>query len=546
MFKIIIADDEIHIRELITKCINQSGLGMNVVGAAENGEDAFRLIEQHQPGLLITDVCMPGTGGLDLIEKIRKHTHYQELKIIIISGYDEFLYVQKALKLGVSDYLLKPFLPEELLSRLMDIRQELERKQLLVQNFSTLVHSFQNQLTIRQERFLKQIISCNSNLEYVKETSGQMGIELNFTHYGAALLKLSSEKTGSALDAKEQMALEEILLSVKERYFHSNLQSYGMRLENNIVFLLFGSHDKNMEVTIRHITEGIARLSESLKRYYHVILHCALGHLGQSLESIPSSYEEARYVMRTHCWENHSFAMYRSAGKELDETILYKKSEKLEEELLLHIKMANHTNALHVFQLMLNNYTGIDVCHMEDLDAFLLKLLFNLENLLREAEADKDFLLKIHLHEGLRSQLLYGDIWEVQRFMNTIITEACHYFHALRQNKGEKIVRQIKLLIDHNLSNEEMDLEQIANQLYFSSNYLRRIFKQVAGESFSDYLIRRRMEAARDKLKDKTKKINDVSQECGYSNQRYFASAFKKYYGYTPTEYRDNAKGDLQ
>lgn len=93
-------------------------------------------------------------------------------------------------------------------------------------------------------------------------------------------------------------------------------------------------------------------------------------------------------------------------------------------------------------------------------------------------------------------------------------------------------------MIEKNLSNESFSLESAAGQLYFSSNYIRQLFKQKVGESFIEYLIRRRMETARGLLVDSTLQIQKIAEETGYSNARYFASCFKKYYGCTPTECR--------
>jgi len=99
-------------------------------------------------------------------------------------------------------------------------------------------------------------------------------------------------------------------------------------------------------------------------------------------------------------------------------------------------------------------------------------------------------------------------------------------------------------LIEKNIDNEEFGLEEASGKLYFSHNYIRQIFKQITGESFMEYLIRRRMETARELLKNGTLKIQDVAVKTGYSNQRYFASCFKKYYGCTPTEYRNQLEGE--
>ena len=106
------------------------------------------------------------------------------------------------------------------------------------------------------------------------------------------------------------------------------------------------------------------------------------------------------------------------------------------------------------------------------------------------------------------------------------------------ESKAETLVKQIKLLIEDNLSNEDVGLEWVAEQLHFSTSYIRQTFKQQEGENLGEYLIRRRMERAGKLLQNTSLMIQEVAMECGYSDQRYFASSFKKFYRCTPTQFK--------
>ncbi len=96
----------------------------------------------------------------------------------------------------------------------------------------------------------------------------------------------------------------------------------------------------------------------------------------------------------------------------------------------------------------------------------------------------------------------------------------------------------MKLLLENNIKDSTVDLEWVADKVHFSSSYVRQIFKQHTGEGVGEYLIRKRMEHAGMLLQNTSLKIQEVSEECGYENQRYFASSFKKFYGCTPTEFK--------
>lgn len=111
-------------------------------------------------------------------------------------------------------------------------------------------------------------------------------------------------------------------------------------------------------------------------------------------------------------------------------------------------------------------------------------------------------------------------------------------FRSLHREHTDKLVYTLKELIEENIPNEEFSLENADAQVYFSANYIRQLFKQKVGESFMEYLIRRRMETARTLLVDSTMQIQRIAEQTGYSNSRYFASCFKKYYGCTPSECR--------
>ena len=106
MFRVLIADDEETIRNGLKNLIESYDIGLSVIATAEDGEMAISLIEEYKPEIILMDINMPFMNGLEVIEQIRKTN--ENTKIIIISGYNQFDYAQKALELGVFSYLLKP------------------------------------------------------------------------------------------------------------------------------------------------------------------------------------------------------------------------------------------------------------------------------------------------------------------------------------------------------------------------------------------------------------------------------------------------------
>ena len=144
----------------------------------------------------------------------------------------------------------------------------------------------------------------------------------------------------------------------------------------------------------------------------------------------------------------------------------------------------------------------------------------------------------------LKHHFTKSSLREAAAVLERYVRDACAPFRSINTEHSAKLIYTLKDMIEKNLSNENFSLESAASQLYFSSNYIRQLFKQKTGESFMEYLIRRRMETARYLLVESDLQIQKVAEETDYSNARYFASCFKKYFGCTPTECRAGAPAE--
>ena len=152
MYRIVIADDEEYVRDLLARNINQTLEDFQVVGKAESGPTALDMLLELQPDILFTDICMPIVDGLEMIRHIQERE--LPIKTVIISGYDDFAYAKQALSLGVTEYLLKPFLPDELHRVLHKIRAELERQSTLMNNIQDMKNQLEDSRVIVQEQIV--------------------------------------------------------------------------------------------------------------------------------------------------------------------------------------------------------------------------------------------------------------------------------------------------------------------------------------------------------------------------------------------------------
>lgn len=155
MYKVILVDDEALTRDAISKNVPWEETGFELVGTAENGQEALKLIEESQPDLVLTDIFMPVMDGLALSAHIQKHC--PDIKVVIISGYDDFEYAQKAIKYEVVDYIIKPITSYELVEELKMIRTKIDSTKLFEDQKVVYGKSSDSSKLDRQDKFLRQI-----------------------------------------------------------------------------------------------------------------------------------------------------------------------------------------------------------------------------------------------------------------------------------------------------------------------------------------------------------------------------------------------------
>jgi two-component system, response regulator YesN len=545
MYRILIADDEAYIRDLVAKNINQSELGMEVVGCAEDGKEAIDMVKELQPDILITDICMPILSGIELITAVKESG--VNVKTVIISGYDDFKYAKSALELGVTNYLLKPFLPDELYEVLGKIKDELENKATLLRNMTELQNQFEDNVLYIQERFIKNLLQKKTEGGNLIQEGKTIRLDLEGNFYCSGILKIQSDSLNNKWNFSNQNVVEEFLIIIKDEYFDKNIKTYAVSFHDNQLTMIFCSTHTDLFEFYSGIRNSFEKMNQSLQKYYNMQLICTLGKIYSKVEHLSSSYQEALSVIKYILPEDKCVIHYDEAKQMRDliqKEVDIKKPHELKEDLILNIKLARKDKAFILLEKILKYYEGLYVTNQEFAGMSIFELVFSIETSLVETGETSNIWQDNEMKQYFKNQILCGTLLDTKHLLQSYINRKCDEFSKIIINQSDKLIYDIKTLINHNLSNEEFNLENASAQLFFSPNYVRQLFKQKTGEGFTEYLIRKRMEKAKELLKDPLYKIQDISEITGYSNQRYFSSCFKKYYGCTPTEYRDRITVD--
>lgn len=532
MYKIIIAEDEEDVRNAIVKRINESESGFQVAGAAGDGEEAIRMVSELKPDILVTDICMPKVNGLELIRRIREIS--RDMPVVVISGYDEFAYAKEAVSLGVKEYLLKPFLPKELFEVFEKIRRQLEEKSLLEKNIERMSARIEQNKEYSKEHLMDLILEGAAEARILGE---EMGLITEQAWYCVAFVRY--ENPPDQLNQKPDMdTLEQYLRIIMENYFCGDMHILDVYYRKEQYILIFRRTGGSVKKFLEDVLFGMKKISMSMEQYHHIQMKCAVGKAYGDFEKIGDSYREALNIWRSNLYqEQRVISCYdeEKSRENVDDEYV----EKLSDQLILSIEMGQTREAMEKLSEMIDYYAGFSIRQIEYIGISLVKLVLRISDSVAKGGGTAQVWNDQQIITYLKRHFAYGSLMEAKKFLGEYIEKCCAQLAEANETLSDRIAANAKAIIDHNLGNEAFSLEMLASELHFSSNYVRQLFKSKTGINFSDYLFQKRMEAAEALLRNPKYKIQEIAEMTGYSNQRYFARCFKKYYGITPTSYRD-------
>lgn len=535
-YRLLLADDEVYVRDLLVKNIQESDVPVEVVAVAGDGKEALEAAKVWKPNIIITDIAMPFINGLELIKELQKIGISS--KNIIISGYDEFEYAKQAISLGVTDYLLKPFLPRELIEVLKKSTEELDNQKILNQNMNLLKEQVKSHVSLAREHFLKEVLEngikeSSDTLEKAKE----LELNLKANYYIAGILRFQG---GWEFETQEKV--EEFLMLIGKGYFAFGLNIYAVGVDKTQLAILICGETSDERGFCQLVQMGLEKISASMEKYYHTILFCGLGAVKKNISDLKYSYQEALCVWRStlDIRKEKKVRFYKASSQILQEhaehTNAANEIREWKNRIRLAVKAGHQDEALALLSGLMKSYVSIANHKTEYIGVSIGELIYALANDMEAEGYERERPEEIFEFED---KMKYGSLMDLKEILESYIKKCCQSIETdSGQTRANAMVKQVKMLLETNLKNPKIDLEWAAQNVHFSASYVRQAFKQITGEGFGEYLIRKRMEKAGMLLQKTEMRIQDIATECGYDNQRYFASSFKKFYGCTPTEFK--------
>ena len=522
MYKVFLVEDEIVAREGIRDNVNWKSAGFEFCGEAPDGEIALPLIEAAQPDVLITDIKMPFMDGLQLSKIIREHMPW--VKIIILSGHDEFDYARTAVKIGVTEYMLKPASAKDLQNVLQRVAVSLDQERMERENLKRLRDQVEDNLALLREKFLLRLVMGGvSSLEAI-EQSQQLGLNIVAKYYMVALIKIELCQSAQPFDYHEYELVESLVSGLVGTHPDVLLTKKDMeelvllikgdsveQLEQEGLFLADLTKRKVEEETTCKLAIGMGDIQQRLGDIHHSFTGALVRVKGQEEESLPSSPGgEANQVGHLKL-DQSALESYLKLGSVLDFDGFF-------DSILRSIGEASLRSYL------VKHYVFMDV--VLTTAQFVSDLGGNIDDVIPD------------IHDVERLLVNVKTIDQIREEMRRIFTGALAFRNNQVSRERTMAVHQAKAYIDNHFTDPELLLSKVAAQVNLSPSHFSVVFSHETGETFKDYLTRIRIDRAKELLRTTNLKCAEVAYQCGYNDPHYFSYIFKKNTGLSPLRYR--------
>ena len=531
LYRIILVDDEEEVRTSIIKKIDWKSAGFQVVGDAENGQDALEKIEQLEPDVVMTDIRMPYMDGLTLIEKIRQK--YPSMKILIFSGFDDFEYAKQAIKLNVTEYILKPVNVEELTEILERVKANLDDEIEQRRNVDRLRERYQNSLPILKELFLNDLARGNVPPGQEEARLKEYGVDiLGAKQWLAAVVSVEQEEQTEERVLSQHQEL--IPFSVRQLIEDHLKEAYRFVLFNSTAGLtLVAALDEEEKGT--GIIDQLEDICKECRKILEVTVTIGVGHRCSDLGHLSVSCQSAVDALGYKAIVGAGKTIYINDVEPVGRGRL-QMDVKDESELINAVKFGPKDKIRSVVHGLVDRMEEAKV-HLRQYQLFMLSISNCLLQMMQQYDLDPGDLLSTQKHYSeILSFTLHRD-----EFEEWIIETACQMNEMMNQerdNTTRRVILEAKRYIQENYQNPELSVEMLCREFHMSPAYFSTVFKRETGQSYVGYLTDVRLAKAVELLETTDDKTYVIAQKVGYQEQNYFSYVFKKQYGISPSKYR--------
>ncbi len=537
MLKVFLVEDEIVVRQGISRKIDWNGNGFEFAGEASDGELALPLIQETRPDIIITDIKMPFMDGLTLSRKVRQE--FPWTKIIILSGYDEFHFAQEAINIGVTEYLLKPVTSTKILETLLKVKEVIQEEQAQKRLQEQYRSEMQENVDYQRKLFFTQLVTNAFTIPDLLEKAKNLEVDLDAANYNVILFESSLiQEENKDVYSDDSAAMNEKILQTFQKnsrtiLFHRGLEGWALLLKGTEAL-------SSAQLTERTVSELENLFQTDPKMDYFI----GVGMPVERIQQISQSYNEA----------NRAFAYRYIFGG--NRTVYYDRVPKSTHGPTSNLSL-NHFNPAPFDRVVIDRFlrsglpegipqfiedysTNIGADQTDSLllrQFIVMTFAFYAASFLDEIDIGKKGL--IDRCGDLDSMTRHLSSYELLTAQLTRILETTlDLRNQLSKQKFIHLISKAETYIQENFQSDSISLNTVAQQVNVSPAYFSSIFSQEKGITFIEYLTNVRIEHAKDLLRSSSLRSSEISQMVGYKDSHYFSFIFKKVTGMTPKDFR--------
>ena len=538
--KVFLVEDEMVIRRGIKNSIDWEKEGYIFCGEASDGELAYPMIIKEKPDILITDIRMPFMDGLELCKLVKKEL--PNIKILILSGYDEFDYAKEAIRLGVTEYLLKPISSGKLLEALNgvseSIRREKEDKDLVRKYMEEMRENTEHE----KQKFFEQMIAGNLSMADALETGKKYEMNLSAGMYNLLLFRFTlgkeNRKSGELLGEAEY-AIEKLTERLEYVFeFQRGVEGWA--------FLLMADNEEQMSERVKELSKN---LEEIMKNYSTIAYFGGIGQPVARLRELEESFREAeralaaRFTMELNRIISVEDIRMAQNVDTLDDIEITSFGEIEKTRTMLEKFLNNGAEDeidefvdVYINELPEENLKSVLMRQYIIMDAYIVMMSFceKIEGIEGEMQAQSE--------ELKNSMKTIQTLEEIKNYIRMLLKKIIGVRDTISGRRYSNIIEIAKDQIRKTYMSDEISLNTIAAEVGMSPSYFSSIFSKEMGKTFVEYLTEIRMDRAKELLMCSSMKTSEIGYEVGYKDPHYFSYIFKKTQNCTPKEFRARGK----
>ena len=538
--KVFLVEDEMVIRRGIKNSIDWEKEGYIFCGEASDGELAYPMIIKEKPDILITDIRMPFMDGLELCKLVKKEL--PNIKILILSGYDEFDYAKEAIRLGVTEYLLKPISSGKLLEALNgvseSIRREKEDKDLVRKYMEEMRENTEHE----KQKFFEQMIAGNLSMADALETGKKYEMNLSAGMYNLLLFRFTlgkENRKSRELLGEAEYAIEKLTERLEYVFeFQRGVEGWA--------FLLMADNEEQMSERVKELSKD---LEEIMKNYSTIAYFGGIGQPVARLRELKESFREAeralaaRFTMELNRIISVEDIRMAQNVDTLDDIEITSFGEIEKTRTMLEKFLNNGAEDeidefvdVYINELPEENLKSVLMRQYIIMDAYIVMMSFceKIEGIEGEMQAQSE--------ELKNSMKTIQTLEEIKNYIRMLLKKIIGVRDTISGRRYSDIIEIAKDQIRKTYMSDEISLNTIAAEVGMSPSYFSSIFSKEMGKTFVEYLTEIRMDRAKELLMCSSMKTSEIGYEVGYKDPHYFSYIFKKTQNCTPKEFRARGK----